>query len=90
MSVAPPVPTTGTTYETVLRVLEDVCGHPLTDITPDTSLFHQIGVDSTGVMHLLMCLSDELGVEFDVEQLRMRDFATVGTLTAFVDRETRS
>lgn len=88
MSVAPTAPTTGATFDTVVRVLEEVCGHPLSDVTADTSLFHEIGVDSTGVMHLLMCLSDALNVEFDVEQLRMRDFATVGSLTAFVERET--
>ncbi|WP_265443668.1 acyl carrier protein [Flexivirga meconopsidis] len=76
------------TFGLVVGALSEVRGRPVLDATADTSLFHEIGLDSTGVLDLLLHLSDAFGVEFDVEELRMRDFATVGTLTAFVQRET--
>jgi acyl carrier protein len=89
MSVTTRAPSTSSTHDIVLSALEKVCGRALPDVDADTSLFHEIGVDSTGVMHLITCLADATGFDFDIEQLRMRDFATVGSLTSFVDRETQ-
>ena len=73
------------TFGLVVKALEITLDTPITDVSADTSLFNTLGLDSTGVLDLLMNLEDALGVEIDTEVLDLADFATVGSLVSFVD-----
>jgi acyl carrier protein len=53
-------------------------------IDENSRLFDEIGLDSTTVLGLLMTIEDELGIEFDTEDLEPHHFETVGTLAGFV------
>lgn len=73
------------TFDLVVKALETTLDTPITDVSTDTSLFNTLGLDSTGVLDLLMNLEDQLGVEIDTETLDFADFATVGSLVSYVD-----
>ncbi len=73
------------TFSLVVKALESTLDRPLEEVSPDTSLFNALGLDSTGVLDLLMNLEDELGVEIDTETLDLADFATVGSLVTYVE-----
>lgn len=66
--------------------LGNVLDSELPPITEDTKLF-DLGLDSTGVLELLLQLEDELGQEFDTENLEMGHFETVRALADFVSAE---
>jgi acyl carrier protein len=66
--------------------LADVLDGDLPGIDEDSQLF-DLGLDSTGVLELLLQLEDRLGVEFDTESLEMGHFETVRTLADFVSTE---
>jgi acyl carrier protein len=72
------------TFDLVVKALETTLDAPLDDVSADTSLFNALGLDSTGVLDLLLNLEDELGVEIDTETLDLADFATVGSLVTYV------
>lgn len=59
------------------------------DLPADTRLA-DAGLDSTGVLELLMQLEDTFGIEFDTENLEMRHFESVRSLAAFVTAEIRA
>lgn len=63
--------------------LRAVLDTELPDITEDTRLF-DLGLDSTGVLELLLFLEDELGQEIESENLRMEHFQSVRSLADFV------
>ncbi|OXM65199.1 phosphopantetheine-binding protein [Amycolatopsis vastitatis] len=66
--------------------LRDALDTELPEITEETRLF-ELGLDSTGVLELLLHLEDELGHEFDSENLRMEHFQSVRSLADFVSAE---
>jgi acyl carrier protein len=66
--------------------LGNVLGGELPEITEGTQLF-ALGLDSTGVLELLLHLEDELGVEIDSENLQMEHFESVRSLADFVSTE---
>lgn len=63
--------------------LRAVLDTELPEITEDTRLF-DLGLDSTGVLELLLFLEDELGQEIESENLRMEHFQSVRSLADFV------
>lgn len=66
---------------TVIRCLAEVLKTELPDVTEQTRLFEDLHLDSTTSLELLMAVEEAIGVEFDMEELNMDDFRTVGTLT---------
>jgi acyl carrier protein len=66
--------------------LGNVLGGELPEITEGTQLF-ELGLDSTGVLELLLHLEDELGQEIDPENLQMEHFESVRALADFVSTE---
>jgi acyl carrier protein len=66
--------------------LGNVLDSDLPEITEGTRLF-ELGLDSTGVLELLLHLEDELGQEIDSENLRMEHFESVRSLADFVSAE---
>ncbi|KOU36276.1 acyl carrier protein [Streptomyces sp. WM6378] len=72
------------TIATVREALADVLERELPDLGGDARLFDDYGLDSTGVLDLLMRLEEAFDVEFDTEELEMHHFATVRTLADYV------
>lgn len=72
----------------ITGALEETLGAPQEGITEETSLFNEIGLDSTGVLDVLMGVEASLGVEIDSEDLEMKDFSNVGTLADFLQKDT--
>jgi acyl carrier protein len=72
------------TFDLVVKAIESTMDTTFTDVTSETALFDELGLDSTGVLDLLMRLEDDLGVEIDTDTLDFADFATVGSLVKYV------
>ncbi|MCX5366491.1 acyl carrier protein [Streptomyces sp. NBC_00124] len=53
-------------------------------ITENSRLFDELGLDSTTVLGLLMTIEEELGMEFDTDDLEQHHFETVGSLASLV------
>lgn len=68
----------------VVDSLSQVLNRPLPDVTESTRLFHDLDLDSTSVLGLLMSLEDALGMEVDPESLEQHHLETVGALTDFI------
>ncbi len=68
----------------VNEALGEVLQRDLGDLESDTKLFDQLGLDSTGVLDLLLRLEELLDCEFDTENLEMAHFATVESLADFI------
>jgi acyl carrier protein len=68
----------------VSAALAAVLKRDVTTISPDTRLFDDLGLDSTSVLELLLELENELGAEFDPDDLEQRHFETVTTLSEYV------
>ena len=74
----------------ITDALEETLGAPQESITEETSLFNEIGLDSTGVLDVLMGVEATLGVEINAEDLEMKDFSNVGTLADYLQREAKN
>jgi acyl carrier protein len=70
----------------ICAALESVLEAEVTDLGPGTRLA-DAGLDSTGVLELLMQLEEALGIEFDAENLEMSHFESVESLARFVSAE---
>jgi acyl carrier protein len=70
----------------ICTALESVLEAEVADLGPETRL-SDAGLDSTGVLELLMQLEEALGIEFDAENLEMSHFESVGSLARFVSAE---
>lgn len=73
--------------DAIIDGLVEVLGRDLPEVTEETSLITELGLDSTSVLDLLMSIEERLELELDSESLHMGHFATVGTLAAFVGAE---
>ncbi|GAA2868992.1 hypothetical protein Acy02nite_40770 [Actinoplanes cyaneus] len=72
---------------TMIAALAQLLNRDAATIDANSRLFEDLGIDSTGVLELLMQLEAELDVEFDAETLEPNDFETVGALAAYVAKE---
>ncbi|GAB2789609.1 acyl carrier protein [Amycolatopsis magusensis] len=70
----------------VITALGVVLEEEIPDLAEDTRLA-DVGLDSTGVLELLMQLEETLGVEFDTDNLEMSHFESVRSLAGFVSAE---
>ena len=71
----------------IIAALEETLRAPQVGITEETSLFNEIGLDSTGVLDVLMGVEASLGVEINSEDLEMKHFSSVGTLADYLQTE---
>ncbi len=73
--------------DAITEALGAVLQRDLGDLAPDTRLFDTLGLDSTGVLDLLLRLEELLDGEFDTDELEMGHFATVQSLADFITAE---
>jgi acyl carrier protein len=69
-------------------VLSDVLERTLSGLTEDVRLADDLHMDSTLLLELLMAIEESFDIEVDPDKLDIKDFATVGTVAAFVERDT--
>ena len=77
-----------TSVDRVARVIGEVVGIDVAaTIGPDTGLIgHDLSLDSTAVLELLVGLENEWAVELDPDEMLKADaMRTVGTLARFLD-----
>ncbi|MCW6007301.1 acyl carrier protein [Micromonospora sp. CPCC 205371] len=74
--------------EAILDLLRSVLGADASAVTEDAKLFDELGLDSTGVLDLMLQLEDALGIEFDTDNLQLEHFGSVRTLADYVMAET--
>jgi acyl carrier protein len=77
--------TTSDLHRVIAEALGGVLQRDLGDIGPETMLFDELGLDSTGVLDLMLKLEELLGIELDTDELEMGHFATVGNLARFLE-----
>lgn len=77
---------TSTVIESVARMVSRDPG----SVSQDTRFLDDLNFDSTMVLELLMNLETDLDTEFDPETLEPSDFDTVGTLIAYVARQSEA
>jgi acyl carrier protein len=73
----------------IITALGAVLEEDVPELTEDSKLA-DVGLDSTGVLELLMQLEETLGVEFDTDNLEMSHFESVRSLAGFVATEMAS
>ena len=59
-------------------------GHGL-DLTSTTPLFDYGILDSFALFRIIAFITEEFGVTLPLESLRAEDFATIGSMTAFIE-----
>jgi len=68
----------------ILDLLRSVLGSDLGAVGEDARLFDDLGLDSTGVLDLMLQLEETLNIEFDTDNLQLAHFESVRTLADFV------
>ena len=73
------------TTENVCDVLRTALGLGRAPLNGDTALLGSLPeLDSMAVVNLLLALEQHFGIAIDDDEISARNFATVGTLSAFV------
>jgi acyl carrier protein len=72
-----------TTFERVAKAAADRTGRDISEITADTDVREDLGMDSLDAVELLMELEEELGVTLPSE--KTADLKTIGEIVALAD-----
>jgi acyl carrier protein len=72
-----------TTIETVIRAVAVRTSREVSELTAETDVREDLGMDSLDAVELIMDLEDEFGVSIPAEQ--SADLKTVGEIAALVD-----
>ncbi|MFI9589331.1 acyl carrier protein [Nonomuraea sp. NPDC052265] len=64
--------------------LSVILGAELPELSDDMRLFDELGLDSAGVIELLIRMEDSFGLPVDPDDLTRAVFQTVGTLSAYI------
>lgn len=60
------------------------------DLTTSTPLFDYGILDSFALFRIINFIAEEFGIVVSIEELRAEDFATIGTITRFIDSQQTS
>lgn len=66
------------------EVLQYDQAHALPELTEDTRLFDDLGLESASVLELLMIIEDTMGIEVDANELDIDDLRSVRSFADFV------
>lgn len=70
---------------TLIQGISTISNRNASEFTPDRP-FHDIGVDSLGFVEILVFIEKSFKLELIGSDLTKKDFATVRTLAAFIER----
>jgi acyl carrier protein len=68
----------------VIDALTSVLPPDAGELTEQTGLFQELGLDSTSILDVLLSIEESLDTEFDTDELEMSHFSTVGSLVDFL------
>lgn len=68
--------------DTIIDILNDICGADEGEITPDTELFDEGILDSFGLVQLLVELENQMGVKLDPAALERVQLSTPSKIAA--------
>ncbi|EJR73577.1 phosphopantetheine-binding protein [Bacillus cereus] len=54
------------------------------EIKEDANIFEDLGLDSTGVIELLLALEEECEIEFDMEELDPANLESINAITEYI------
>lgn len=54
------------------------------DVKEDANIFEDLGLDSTGVIELLLALEEECEIEFDMEELDPGNLESINAITGYI------
>ena len=72
-----------TTFEIVAKVISERVGCDVTEITAETDVREDLGMDSLDAVELIMELEEELGITMPSD--KTADLKTVGEIAALAD-----
>ncbi|MFD2673349.1 acyl carrier protein [Marinicrinis sediminis] len=71
-----------------IRIVQEVIAREVSqqpdDISADSALYETLGIDSSGIVTLLLELEQRCGIEFDMEELEPEHLATVQSLAVCI------
>jgi acyl carrier protein len=70
--------------EHIRQCLTMALGRESTELHETDMLYEDLGLESIGILELLLSLEDTLGIEIEPEDLEMEIFRTVGSLADYV------
>ena len=56
-------------------------------INNDTNLFAEAGLDSIGIVELVVAIEEEFGFEFDESELEFDEFATIDSIANLIQKK---
>ncbi len=68
--------------DTIITILNDICGADEGEITPDTELFEEGILDSFGLVQLLVELENQLQISLDPAALERSELSTPRKIAA--------
>jgi acyl carrier protein len=74
-----------TTLETLRRIISETLSVQPEEITPESNLRVDLGMDSLDEVELVMAVEEDFGVDIDDDDAV--NFATVGDIIKFVDSQ---
>lgn len=73
--------------DTIIEILNGVCGADEGEITPDTELFDEEILDSFGLVQLLVELENQMNVKLDPAALERAQLSTPAKIAALAELE---
>lgn len=73
------------TYEKVVKIIGDVLNFSIDDLTLDTHLQDDLGIDSLDVVELMMAMEDAFAIAIDDKE--MKDLRTIGDIVAYLQNK---
>ncbi|HEU5023988.1 MAG TPA: phosphopantetheine-binding protein [Spirillospora sp.] len=70
-------------FDRIVIAAKKVAAYEPAAVTERTRLVEDLGLDSTGILELLMELEESLGFEVDVDELEPSAFQTLGSLARY-------
>jgi acyl carrier protein len=71
--------------DTLIQGISTIANRDVSEFSPNRP-FHDIGIDSLGFVEILVFIEKTFKLELIGSDLTKKDFATVRTLAAFIDR----
>ncbi|OZB61434.1 MAG: hypothetical protein B7X31_10685 [Thiomonas sp. 13-66-29] len=70
----------------ICEIITQITGQaPVSDVQDTTRLFDDLGLDSVGLLELLVTLESALGIEIDPDDLTAENVETLGTVADYVE-----
>ena len=70
--------------EKIMEILAEICGVPQDEIEPEMDLFQELGLDSFGVIQLVLALEEAFSTTLAIEDIPREQIATVAKIAALI------